>query len=170
MVCLHISISLAAVCECLRVYLYFFYWPVFVSFFLSVFVVSCLSCTLFVDLLVCRSASAFVLASQKNKIPCQRKSLWQADGFEILLMTLRCSSILLTFHIYSISTYSVRAAFLPCILFGLVSERGGKEQPFQQPLNSIHGCCCLIKEKQTRERWASNRGHRIKLTSGGSSA
>lgn len=158
MICLRISFSLAAVCLCVHMYVsFFYYWPVFPSSFLTVFVVACLA----LCLMICMSAHESVLVSQKNKIPCQRNSLWQADGSEILLTTLLCSSILLTFHIYSISTYSVRTAFLPCILFGLVSERrdGGREtkakQALLQPLNRIRVCCWLIKEKGTWERRAS---------------
>ena len=64
--------------------------------------------------------------SPKNKIACQRKSSWQGDGSEVLLPSLVCSSILLTFHIYGISIYSVGAAFLPCILFGPLSKSRDK--------------------------------------------
>lgn len=62
----------------------------------------------------------------KNKIACQRKSSWQGDGSEILLPSLVCSSVLLTFHINGISIYSVGAAFLLGILFGHMSESRDK--------------------------------------------
>ncbi len=85
-------------------------------------VISCLSCTVFVDLLMWGSAHESVLVSQKNKIACHRKSLWQADDSESLLKVLICSSILLTCHIYNISTYCVGVAFSPARCLGLCQK------------------------------------------------
>lgn len=78
MVCLHNSFSLAAVCEFLHVYLYFFYWPVFVSFFLSVFVVSCLSCTL----LICSCAGLAYLTMRLSWLPKRIRSHVKGNHFD----------------------------------------------------------------------------------------
>ncbi len=122
-------------------------------------VISCLSCTVFVDLLMWGSAHESVLVSQKNKITCHRKSLWQADDSESLLKALICSSILLTCHIYNISTYCVGEAFSPHAVWAYVKKKKQwrKETKATKTLETkntltvirIHGCCFLNKDKQT---------------------
>lgn len=136
----------------------------FLSICLTVVVVSCLSCTLSVDLHVCRSTHGFPQRIRLHVKGNQAdRRLWNPPTVPRLLLRTADLSHQQYQHLFCRSS-----VFLPCILFGLVSESRDKGAGDTGDKSTLTAAALKQDSRLLlfKVRWASNWGHRIKLTSG----
>lgn len=156
-VCFRITFSLAAVRLCVYMYVCIY---LFLFYSLTVFVLSCLSCTLFVDLLVCPGVCLAFPKRIRSHVRGNHFDGRTAPNDPALLLHTADLSHLQYQHLFCQNSIFTVHPVWSCVR--KKRQRGEETKAGEtpetkalsplRPLNGIRGCCRLIKEKLSPER------------------